>query len=673
MDALCLKAGIQALAAAPIATTANGGFRLSAAAENPSVSAAPRGNRRWGFNFGHPLWRGGRNRSDPAIAVDDAVLVEEKEEEVEENGEDALGENWVFDIESLESDGVRLEVGDDKICGEENEECDACAIDDDYEKFEFNRESFSKLLRKVPLAEARLHARMSYLGTLAYSIPQIKPESLLKNHGLRFLTSSIEKKEQAAKYKKEKLSAAAEAQDEERNEIKQEGGVPERPSASSANRIAAFTASCLHSHSKPMGSENVSQKIDRSTISVDMINKDVSSLIGTTDSVTAVVAAKEEVKQAVADDLNSTRSSPCEWFVCDDDRSATRLFVIQGSESMASWQANLLFEPIQFEGLDVLVHRGIYEAAKGMYDQMLPEIQAHLKSHGDRATLRFTGHSLGGSLSVLINLMLLIRGEAPRSSLLPVITFGAPSIMCGGDRLLRTLKLPQNHVRSVIMHRDIVPRAFSCNYPNHVAQFLKAVNGKFRNLPCLDKQKLLYAPTGEFLILQPDVKFSPNHDLLPSGSGLYVLSSLASDFSKSEKRIRAAQAVFLNAPHPLDILSDRSAYGSQGTIQRDHDMGSYLTAIRHVIRKDLNRVRKAKREHRRKVWWPLYSPGVDAGIIVSRLVTTVDLMGQVRCKLSVVTETSTETLKRFGPLVKSKPMHLLMILLFPVRLLIGDL
>lgn len=146
------------------------------------------------------------------------------------------------------------------------------------------------------------------------------------------------------------------------------------------------------------------------------------------------------------------------------------------------------------QGLDVLVHRGIYEAAKGMYDQMLPEIQAHLKSHGDRATLRFTGHSLGGSLSLLINLMLLIRGEAPRSSLLPVITFGAPSIMCGGDRLLRTLKLPQNHVQSVIMHRDIVPRAFSCNYPNHVAQFLKAVNGNFRNLPCLDKQVKIHLP-----------------------------------------------------------------------------------------------------------------------------------------------------------------------------------
>ena len=138
--------------------------------------------------------------------------------------------------------------------------------------------------------------------------------------------------------------------------------------------------------------------------------------------------------------------------------------------------------------LDVVVHRGIYEAAKGIYQQMLPEICAHLKSRGDKATFRFTGHSLGGSLALLVNLMLLIRCEVPISSLLPVITFGAPSIMCGGDRLLRKLGLPRNHVQSITMHRDIVPRAFSCNYPNHVAEFLKAVNGNFRNHPCLNNQ-----------------------------------------------------------------------------------------------------------------------------------------------------------------------------------------
>lgn len=143
----------------------------------------------------------------------------------------------------------------------------------------------------------------------------------------------------------------------------------------------------------------------------------------------------------------------------------------------------------------MMVHRGIYEAAKGMYEQILPEVRSHLKSHSSHANFRFTGHSLGGSLSLLVNLMLFIRGEVPASSLLPVITFGAPSIMCGGDRLLRRLGLPRSHVQAITMHRDIVPRAFSCNYPNHVAEFLKAINGNFRNHPCLNNQVGTYTFT----------------------------------------------------------------------------------------------------------------------------------------------------------------------------------
>nr|XP_023917001.1 uncharacterized protein LOC112028538 [Quercus suber] len=401
-----------------------------------------------------------------------------------------------------------------------------------------------------------------------------------------------------------------------------------------------------------------------------MMNSEMASFMATTDSVTAVVAAKEEVKQAVADDLNSVRSSPCEWFICDEDQTGTRYFVIQGSESLASWQANLLFEPVQFEELDVVVHRGIYEAAKGIYQQMLPEICAHLKSRGDKATFRFTGHSLGGSLALLVNLMLLIRCEVPISSLLPVITFGSPSIMCGGDSLLRKLGLPRNHVQSITMHRDIVPRAFSCNYPNHVAELLKAVNGNFRNHPCLNNQKLLFAPMGEILILQPDEKFSPNHHLLPSGTGLYVLSCPLLDSNDAEKQLQAAQMVFFNSPHPLEILRDRSAYGSEGTIQRDHDMSSYVKSVRGVIRQELNHIRKARREQRRKVWWPLVTPrGVNAGIVVGKPMISINI-GQEQVNFSGILHKGRESLKRFSRLVASQRMHLFVVLLFPARLLL---
>lgn len=169
----------------------------------------------------------------------------------------------------------------------------------------------------------------------------IQPGNLLKYRGLRFVTSSIEKKELAAKAEQnqssaETLEAEKDVKDKvEGKENKKEGY---RISASAAYHIAASAASYLHSHttsilpfksSKPEAGEHPPEGSGGSDNGSHMMNSEVASFMATRDSVTAVVAAKEEVKQAVADDLNSTRSSPCEWFICDDDQSGTRFFVIQ--------------------------------------------------------------------------------------------------------------------------------------------------------------------------------------------------------------------------------------------------------------------------------------------------------------------------------------------------------
>lgn len=564
----------------------------------------------------------------------------------------------------------------------------------------------------------------------------VQPGNLLKYHGFHFVTSSVEKQEQALKAEREKVpkeiqeeeKGSADSQNKEMNtddsqkkekdtakvlgkendiaensEENETSGVQKTEvnpkdmgkadeekerenqlSAYVAYRIAASAASYLLYHTTnllPFKSSNVEVTEDLSKDSlgnvsmlnnVDMMNGDVASLIATTDSVTSVVAAKEEVKQAVADDLNSTSSTPCEWFVCDDDQTTTRFFVIQGSESLASWQANLLFEPVKFEGLDVLVHRGIYEAAKGIYEQMLPEVRNHVKNHGDHAMFRFTGHSLGGSLSLLVNLMLLIRGDVPPSLLLPVVTFGAPAIMCGGDRLLQKLGLPKSHVQSICMHRDIVPRAFSCSYPTHVTELLKAVNGKFRGHPCLQDNGLLYFPMGEFLILQPDENFSPHHELLPSGCGLYLLTCPASDATiEAEKHIRAAQVAFLNTPHPLEILSDRSSYGSEGAILRDHDMTSYLKSIQNFIRQELNQVRKTKRDHRRKFLWPLISrSNLNEDIAVASPVASSTSSNNEQFNFAGVLHTGRESFRRLTKLLTSRHMHLVIVFLLPAQILI---
>lgn len=175
------------------------------------------------------------------------------------------------------------------------------------------------------------------------------------------MTSSLEGKEQRIKDDKEKASSpenkhkqhnesakdqklmnepSAKAQGVEGNRdehvpVKEEKDNANRITAAAAYQIAASAASYLHSHTKsilPFKSRSIfnsNHNRPESTEGVNMINEEVASVMASTDSVTAVVAAKEEVKQAVADDLNSAHSSPCEWFICDDDQNATRFFVIQ--------------------------------------------------------------------------------------------------------------------------------------------------------------------------------------------------------------------------------------------------------------------------------------------------------------------------------------------------------
>ncbi|KAJ7517205.1 hypothetical protein O6H91_21G014500 [Diphasiastrum complanatum] len=330
---------------------------------------------------------------------------------------------------------------------------------------------------------------------------------------------------------------------------------------------------------------------------------------------TALVGTPEQSKQVAVKDLQSLHTCPCEWFCCDDKEKHIRYFVIQGSESLASWQTNLLFEPIHFEdsALGVLVHRGIYEAAKGLFEQIVPEILEYLQTRGHQGHIQLTGHSLGGSLATLLSLMLQVRGVVASSSLLPVVTFGSPCVMCGGDYLLEKLGLPENHIQSIVMHRDIVPRTFACEYPQHVVEVLKRLNGTFRDHPCLMRQRLLYAPMGQYLLLQPDREQAPPHPFLPRGSGFYLLRNPgSSDCSLSDSKLfeqkvalRAAQRAFFNAPHPLQILSDPGAYGPDGSISRDHDARSYVKALSAVLRLELKRSRHIRREQRRHFWWPL--------------------------------------------------------------------
>lgn len=621
-----------------------------------------------------------------------------------------------------------------------------------------DRNSFSRFLHRVSVSEIKFFAQLSQLCNMAYKIHNIKPSELLKSHHLKFITSSLEKKMEVAKKAKElaasdmSLATSSGKNNSRSSEAKSKRRLTVSPAV--AYEIAAAAASYLHSQTKhllPFASNHknehdVDENLENGTTQAgeadqncespgikavaseeevtaegapgcqysgalmnssthtefsseisNLSKSEVASFIATS-SMTAVVAAEEETKQAVANDLQSIHSSPCEWFVCDEESTHTRHFVIQGSESFASWQANLFFEPIKFEGLEVLVHRGIYEAAKGIYEQMLPEIYSHLYTHGEDARFRFTGHSLGGSLSVLVNLMLLIRGVVPMSLLLPVITFGSPCIMCGGDYLLKKLGLPTSHIQSVMMHRDIVPRAFSCHYHDHVAEILKRINANFRNHPCLDNLGLLYAPMGQLLILQPDDQVSPPHHLLPTGSGLYILRHILNNDSDNEPsrevQVRAAQMAFLNSPHPLETLSDPHAYGADGSVLRDHDSRNYLRTLRNVLSQEKKLRRRLLRNQRRQMWWPLVI--AESSLLVERsfkanntlhrsktfvgAVSTIDSIpysqarGQfgVTLRVGIIFRRSKDTLRRFARLIASQHMQMGILFLVSTRMLIVE-
>lgn len=109
---------------------------------------------------------------------------------------------------------------------------------------------------------------------------------------------------------------------------------------------------------------------------------------------------------------------------------------------------------------------------------------------------------------------------------------------------------------------------------------------------------MLYSPLGQVYILQPAEKVSPSHPLLPQGCALYA-------FDKTQPTLVAnALREFLNTPHPLETLSDPRAYGSEGTILRDHDSNNYIKAVNGIM-KQYTKVafRKVKKE--RHTLWPL--------------------------------------------------------------------
>jgi hypothetical protein len=76
---------------------------------------------------------------------------------------------------------------------------------------------------------------------------------------------------------------------------------------------------------------------------------------------------------------------------------------------------------------------------------------------------------------------------------------GSSSSSSSSSRLLAHLGLRDSHVRNVVMHRDIVPRAFACDYSRlSVADWMRSWGPAYKEHSCLgvEGRKHLYFFTG---------------------------------------------------------------------------------------------------------------------------------------------------------------------------------
>lgn len=210
----------------------------------------------------------------------------------------------------------------------------------------------------------------------------LQPINLLKYHGLRFIISSLEKKGHSFIAQNSSTSDQLRHSAEPAPTLELEADETWKETGAWFSTSVAYLLSFTERISpflprKMKNCEDSSNAVSSNEHEPTVRSSEFTSFLALKDSVTAIVDGKELLNAA---ELNSvcSSSSPCEWFICDDDRSGTRYFVIQvkllfififififnfgyfqmeliwdfsfqGSESLASWQVNLLFEPIQFE------------------------------------------------------------------------------------------------------------------------------------------------------------------------------------------------------------------------------------------------------------------------------------------------------------------------------------
>lgn len=193
---------------------------------------------------------------------------------------------------------------------------------------------------------------VSSLNLMHFIFCSVQPGDLLRHHGLRFITSSVHIKaaEQKAAMEKEvrekearEKAAAEESAGEEISQVGEPHDSLPTAEASSITKKAdaeKWTSRFSFMKRSKTPTESTAYQLgstpckvvladDTDDVCMECKSKlEIPDGCATTPAATTTPAGNEETKPT---DAQSSRSCPCEWFICDDELAKIRNFVIQVS------------------------------------------------------------------------------------------------------------------------------------------------------------------------------------------------------------------------------------------------------------------------------------------------------------------------------------------------------
>jgi len=164
------------------------------------------------------------------------------------------------------------------------------------------------------------------------------------------------------------------------------------------------------------------------------------------------------------------------WCVCDDVKTNERFVVIRGAawnqpdtdRNKLSWQIAKVWPMALKRGTPVVAHQGVLE----MVDEFWGELKPHLVDGAFNGRFQFTGHSLGGSMALIIAARCRLELGIEASRVAPVHQFGSPPVLAydrlGGGRvegvdageIMRLCGFEQGSsiVRQYVLEKDLFSR-----------------------------------------------------------------------------------------------------------------------------------------------------------------------------------------------------------------------